>query len=228
MYYRRVPGCSVEPDLSRLLDAVSLAAFDFDGVIADTEPLHAASYQRLLAELGVKFDPTDFAAYIGKQDREIYRLLGRNYGVSLDIDTVGQRRRDLFVEAAIETGLQPYPYVTPLLDSLQARSCPAIILSAQAFAVVERLLRHWRLFDRFSQIITADAVDPEAMSKDDLVSTLSTRLRIPPGKIVLFDDAAHALSHAKSLGLRTVGVLHALGGETEMDAEYLIRHPERC
>jgi beta-phosphoglucomutase-like phosphatase (HAD superfamily) len=211
--------------LLRLLEDVGLAAFDFDGVIADSEPLHAASYQRLLAELGVKFRSTEFAAYVGKPDREIYRLLSARYGVSLDVDAVGERRKELFVEAAIEAGLQPYPYVTPLLDFLELRECPTMILSLQALSVVRRLLLHWGLLDRFREIVAADDDALTATPKEDLVGTLSNRVGLPPGRIVLFEDDIHALCYANEVGLRTVGVVHSLGNEAEMNADVLIRHP---
>jgi beta-phosphoglucomutase len=221
---RRVHG--VAPEVSRLLEAVSLVAFDFDGVIANTEPLHAISYQRLLAESGVVFDPRDFAPYVGKQDREIYRLLGENYGVSLDVNTVGQRRRALFVKAAIDSGLRPYPYVVPLLKCLAAASYPAMILSLQSRPVVDRLLRHWDLRRFFRRILTVRDGIAGWGTKAELVSSLSCRVRLPPDRIVLFEDSAVVLRHARSVGLRTVGVVHALGDQAEMEADVLIRNPE--
>jgi hypothetical protein len=42
---------------------------------------------------------------------------------------------------------------------------------------------------------------------------------------VLFEDDIHALCYANEVGLRTVGVVHSLGNEAEMNADVLIRHP---
>jgi len=43
--------------------------FDFDGVIADTEPLHFASFRQTLAEIGISLsEPAYYADYLGYDD----------------------------------------------------------------------------------------------------------------------------------------------------------------
>jgi beta-phosphoglucomutase len=44
--------------------------FDFDGVIADTEPLHFACFRHTLAEIGISLTEADYYAnYLGYNDR---------------------------------------------------------------------------------------------------------------------------------------------------------------
>jgi HAD superfamily hydrolase (TIGR01509 family) len=44
--------------------------FDFDGVIADTEPLHFAGFRQTLAEIGISLTESDYYAdYLGYDDR---------------------------------------------------------------------------------------------------------------------------------------------------------------
>ena len=44
--------------------------FDFDGVIADTEPLHFADFRQTLAEIGISLTESDYYAnYLGYDDR---------------------------------------------------------------------------------------------------------------------------------------------------------------
>ena len=43
--------------------------FDFDGVIADTEPLHFAGFRRTLAEIGITLtESAYYANYLGYDD----------------------------------------------------------------------------------------------------------------------------------------------------------------
>jgi beta-phosphoglucomutase-like phosphatase (HAD superfamily) len=52
--------------MTRALEAI---VFDFDGVIADSERLHLAAYQRVLAPLGLELsDEAYYARYLGYDD----------------------------------------------------------------------------------------------------------------------------------------------------------------
>ena len=47
--------------------------FDFDGVIADTEPLHFSSFRHTLAEIGIGMTESDYYAnYLGYDDRRCF------------------------------------------------------------------------------------------------------------------------------------------------------------
>ena len=49
--------------MSRALQAI---VFDFDGVIANSEPLHLKAFQQALAHVGIELDPAEYyARYLG-------------------------------------------------------------------------------------------------------------------------------------------------------------------
>ena len=53
--------------------------FDFDGVIADSEPLHLRAFQQALDDLGLALDRDDyFARYLGYDDVGVFEALSRD------------------------------------------------------------------------------------------------------------------------------------------------------
>ncbi len=55
---------------------IRAVVFDFDGVIADTEPLHCTALQGVLAGEGIRFSREDyFAKYMGLTDRAFLKRL---------------------------------------------------------------------------------------------------------------------------------------------------------
>ena len=55
--------------------------FDFDGVLADSEPLHLAAYQQVFATLGVPLTREDYYAdFLGYDDEGVFRLMGERHG----------------------------------------------------------------------------------------------------------------------------------------------------
>ena len=63
--------------------------FDFDGVIADTEPLHLKAAQRVLADAGMRLDERPYyERYLGFDDAGMFRALATDIGVDLDAQAV--------------------------------------------------------------------------------------------------------------------------------------------
>jgi len=52
--------------------------FDFDGVIIDSEPLHARAKQITLDNFRVKYPPTLFADFKGRTDKVFFEFVANN------------------------------------------------------------------------------------------------------------------------------------------------------
>jgi len=57
--------------------------FDMDGVLTDSEPLHAQATRMLLATYGVHYVQPPEENFFGLTDREVFRILKRRYGLEV-------------------------------------------------------------------------------------------------------------------------------------------------
>ena len=76
----RMPASAPAPHWSRssMLQAI---VFDFDGVIADSEPLHLRAYQAVLEEDGIELTKEDYyKRYLGFDDEGLFRALAKTRG----------------------------------------------------------------------------------------------------------------------------------------------------
>src|SRR5437660_10555814 len=63
--------------------------FDFDGVIADSEPLHLRAYQTILAREGIELTHDDYyGRYLGFDDSGLFRALANDRGLEITDDRV--------------------------------------------------------------------------------------------------------------------------------------------
>ncbi len=61
--------------------------FDFDGVIANSEPLHLRVYQTLLAQEGLAFSASEYyERYLGIDDVGVFEALARDKGLDIASD----------------------------------------------------------------------------------------------------------------------------------------------
>src|SRR3972149_5957479 len=105
--------------------------FDFDGVIADTEPLHYRAFCKVLAGLSITVTPDEyFAKYVGLSDREFIQRLFKELGLPLPdpIRVRWQRAKDAAYRARIESGMAIWPGVAEFVPMV-ARRWPLAICS---------------------------------------------------------------------------------------------------
>ena len=73
--------------MSRPLQAI---VFDFDGVIANSEPLHLKAFQQALAPEGIDLAPAEYyARYLGYDDVGLFEALAKDRGLAMsggDVD----------------------------------------------------------------------------------------------------------------------------------------------
>ncbi len=193
--------------------------FDFDGVIVDSEPVHAAALRECLRAEGLELTDEEYASrYLGLCDRDIiegvYRSAGRRLGAG-DLASLMARKRILIEEAIAQGACVPYEASGALLREA-ARVGPAAICSGAMRHEIDAVLRRLGL-EGVVQVITS--AEETAKSKPDPAPYLLTveRLGVPARACVAIEDTAHGISSAKVAGLAAVGVCHSMRRE-ELEA----------
>lgn len=188
--------------------------FDFDGVIADSERLHHRAYELLLGSLGLGFSwDTYRTAYIGFDDRDVFRRVHRDAGLELAPDRLKDllaQKADLFAGLARDEPPPLYPGVRPLLDGLRSRARLALCTGAMR-SDIDPILRAAGLAARFDAIVTAE--DVPASKPDPACYRLArTRLHAQAGNAgdttggVAVEDTPAGIESARGAGLRVLAV----------------------
>lgn len=174
---------------------------DFDGTIADTEPLQKRAYEVVLKS-GYGLDqPLDFERYRGHAETQIYRQLEQDFGLAIVDSEFFWARITSFYQLVSEAGLKPFGVMERALRSKQ-RPAKVRIVSSQKRHVIEHMLEYWGLRACFDDILTGEQF---AGGKLELLDTLRADCA-SPDEVCFFDDARMHLLHAKRLGFFVVGI----------------------
>ncbi len=91
---------------------IEAIVFDFDGVIADSEPLHLRAHQEALAPLGMSLPREEYyARYLGYDDVGVFRELAATRQWEIDergIQALIAEKTRVF-DACLESGDHLYP-----------------------------------------------------------------------------------------------------------------------
>jgi beta-phosphoglucomutase-like phosphatase (HAD superfamily) len=203
----RVEVTPVEDPLAEVLEAADTVVFDFDGVLADSEPLHLQSYRELIADMGGSLDEDRFRSLIGRKERDIWpAVISR----PADIDELVARRATIFLRlAAGELAVD-----RRIAWMLQCGFAERIVLSSGNPLIVERLLDEWSIAGRFSEVRALG--DSPVTKIEELRRIARVRRSTGTWRGVLVEDSAAALAEGSALGLVTVGVVHSLNGPADV------------
>jgi beta-phosphoglucomutase len=194
---------------------LSAVVFDFDGVIADSEPLHFEGFRRVLAGEGVALGRRDYYdRYLGYDDAGAFRAALADHGQRFDDGRIaGLVAAKLAIFPEILHGHSViYPGAAACIVRLGAE-VPLAIASGAALDDIEVVLQGTGLRERFRTIVAAEHTprskphpDPYRRAVDILREQGVVDDDVSPRRIVAIEDSVWGLQSARDAGLRTVAV----------------------
>ena len=182
--------------------------FDFDGVLADTENVHVAAWQRTLDALGWEVPDEVCARAVEMDDRAFLAevFAGRKIKEG-DIEGWVRRKQALTVSMLADSP-RVYPGALDFIGRVRDRLRLAVV-STTWRENIETVLRAAGLRDAFSVLVAKE--DVRAVKPDPECYRLAlSRLRIRPKQAVALEDSASGLAAARGAGIRTIAVGHRL------------------
>lgn len=203
--------------------------FDFDGVIADSEPLHLRAYQTILRRDDIELTREDYyARYLGFDDSGLFRALAKDRGVEITDDRIDSwvKAKSEIIEDLLEEELVLFPGAADCVRML-ARRFPLAIASGALAPEIELVLEHAGLSDCFTIIASAsDGV--RGKPAPDLyllaVGKLRDFMAIDAESCVAIEDSKWGLDAAHKAGLRTVAVTHTYPAAELPGAGLVVHH----
>jgi beta-phosphoglucomutase len=189
--------------------------FDFDGVIANSEPLHFRALHDVLVPAGVTLSERDYyTRYLGFDDVAALRAIGADSGAFGPdrVDALASKKAVRFEELEAE-GATLFPGAAEAVRRIAA-AVPIAIASGARREEILRALDAAGLFDLFAAVVAAEDVphskpDPAPyLLAVSLLGAATGGDRLRPSECVAIEDSHWGLESARAAGLRTVALSH--------------------
>ncbi len=190
-------------------------AFDLDGTLSDTEPLHFEAFTEVLRPAGIEIRRTDyFTRLIGLNDHDCFATLLREHGQDAD---------EARVADLIERKAAVYGAIIANRDVLYAgaeafvRRCaerfPLIVVTGTLHAEAEAILRRAGLRELFVDIIAAEDTARGKPEPDGFLTALGRlgfMLRPHPSIVaaecLAIEDTAAGVEAARRAGMKVLAL----------------------
>jgi beta-phosphoglucomutase len=178
--------------------------FDFDGVIVDSEPLHAMAKRNTLDRFKIPYPPTLFAEFKGRTDIDFFAHVSRELaGGRATPEELGAYKQKeyikLFEEVPLVPGIQEF-----ICFSRKQHKRLGLATSATgrdfSLAAKKYQIQTW-----FDAIITGDDTIKHKPDPEPFLKVIS-KLSVPAGNILVVEDSPNGIKSAKSADCTVVAI----------------------
>lgn len=196
------------------MSTLSAIIFDFDGVIADTEPLHFAAFRHTLAEIGISLTESDYYAnYLGYDDRGCFlaALIAHKRPTDLGtLEALMPRKARAYLES-VKNHLVIFPGVREFVHEAAA-AYPLAIASGALRHEIEVILEQAGLQKEFLHITSAEDVTLGKPDPEPFLHALNALNRQRPeqtiaaGSCLVIEDSIPGIRSAKAAGMKVLAL----------------------
>ena len=203
--------------------------FDFDGVIANSEPLHFRAFRDVLAGRGVELtEPDYYTRYLGYDDLGAFRAIAKDRGRTWSAVELTSLTADKAVrmEALERDASVLFPGAADAIRRAAA-AVPIAIASGALGVEIRRVLDGANLTHHFRAIVAAEdtaAGKPAPDPYQRAVTLLSESVgdTVLAADCVAIEDSRWGIASARAAGLRAVGVTSSYDAGELSEADMVI------
>lgn len=202
---------------------IGAVIFDFDGVLADSEPLHLRVYQELLAPNGINLTKELYCdRYLGLDDEGVFQQVTTDYGLMLgdeEIELLIAEKAARF-ERLVTGSDVLYPSAASCVRRL-ASVWPLAVASGALRHEIELMLRGAGLLESFRFIVAAGDTERTKPAPDPYLRAAEL-LGVDPRTGVAIEDSHWGLEAARGAGMRTIGITTTYPREALHEANVIV------
>ncbi len=178
--------------------------FDLDGTLVDTMALHRQAWNEALRRAGFRrrLGRKYFQSLGGVPTRRVLEIFRRRFGPRFDAQRVLRQKEALFTRWQTRAKI-----IGPTVAFARniAATHPVAVASGGPRRFVLRSLRLAGLTPLFPVVVTSDDVR-RGKPAPDMLLLAARRMKVPPEKCLVFEDAAPGIAAAKAAAMKWVRV----------------------
>jgi beta-phosphoglucomutase len=185
------------------MDKFSAIAFDFDGTLVDTMPLHFEAYRRVFATIGISLSSEDFYNNIGGKASETIPLFLAGRESSLSVAEIHKKKKDTFAQLLDTTPPRVLP--TARLLPIFYKVSPMALVSAGSRPGIMQILDKLGWTSIFDVIVTGEDCKKSKPDPEPYL-VAARKLCVDTTGMLAFEDTVAGLDSAKAAGMVVINV----------------------
>lgn len=187
---------------------ITTVIFDMDGVLSDTQHLHAKAESILLSRYGIGLSPEEITRrFAGYSDHEFYTTVFREAGQTVDIDRVIKEKWEPFLAEA-HGNVQAIPGAVETVRRLKTAGYTLGVASASIPDFIALVVDELGIRQEFTALTSGSEVE-HGKPAPDIFLLAAQRLKARPEQCVVIEDGVNGMLAAQAAGMTCVAYVQA-------------------
>ncbi len=199
---------------------IKAVLFDFDGLLADSEPLQKAAWRTYLADHGYTLEQSLVDRMFGLRLLESATLVRQELGLAMPVEQVMAERDALFL-SSLHGNLHPMPGAAGTVARIRELGLRVALATSGHRRYLDIALHELGLQDAFDAVVTGDTV-AQGKPAPDIFLRAAELLGVAPSTCVVVEDAPHGITAARAAGMTAVAIPNELTHDLHFSQAHVV------
>ncbi|HKL99204.1 MAG TPA: GNAT family N-acetyltransferase [Mobilitalea sp.] len=195
--------------------------FDMDGVIIDSEPMHAQAAIMALKQYNVELTLDYCYSFIGSTNFYMCQKIIEDYHIDATVEELHQANMDMKEKLLAQRGYSTIPYVIELMKNLYEHGIKLIIASSSPSATIEYVMDTLAIKQYFKGYISGMDIERPKPAPDIFLKAASS-LGVSPDECLVIEDSPNGVNAAYAAGITCIGFMNPSSGKQNLKNAYLL------
>jgi beta-phosphoglucomutase len=188
--------------------------FDMDGVVVDTEHLHAEAEKLVCDKYNIIVPEKEWDAFKGKTSLDIFSYIVKNFsqGTSVSAEEMIREKKRRYLEIA-QGKMLPIPGALEFARYAKRHLEKIALVTSSSREVTDMVLKKYKLNSFFDVVITGDDIQNGKPHPEPYLAAIK-KLREKASDIVVVEDSLNGILSAKNAGCNVIGITTSFPQET--------------
>ena len=203
-------------------------AFDMDGVIIDSQPLHYEIDMEVLRTCGYTPTLETVTPYTGVSNPDRWPEYKKTLALAQTVDRLIELQTEIMIDIFNRAHLAPIGGIVELLEFLQAKNIPCAVASSSSHELINLVLEKCQIGQYFTHLVSGEDVK-NGKPAPDIYLKAAKVFGLPPEKCIAIEDSPMGILAAKNAGFTCIGYVNPnTHGQDFTHADYVVHHYDEC
>lgn len=191
------------------------AIFDMDGVIIDSEPMHARAAILALKKFNIDISLEYLHSFVGSTTYYMCEKMIEDFQIDTTPEALLQMNNDRKKYLLEKEGFTVIPYIIDLMKDLHNNGMKLIIASSSSADEIREVMHALDINQYFEGFVSGMSV-AHPKPAPDIFLEAARCLNVKPEECIVIEDSSHGVSAAQAAGMTCVGFANPNSGNQDL------------
>ncbi|MCL2405977.1 MAG: HAD family phosphatase [Defluviitaleaceae bacterium] len=203
-------------------------AFDMDGVLIDSQPLHYEIDIAVLRDCGYQATLETVTPYTGQSNPDRWPKYKQALGLPQTVDELINLQTQYQAQIFESANLPPIDGIPALLQLLNAQNITCAVASSSSHDLISQVLEKCQIRQYFTHLVSGEDVK-HGKPAPDIYLKAARAFGMPPESCIAIEDSPIGIQSAKNAGFTCIGYKNpSTHGQDFTLADYVVSHYSQC